>query len=198
MKTILVFATLLMVISMSCTPGKTDSTTSNPEPNQAELIKRGEYLVMVGGCNDCHTPKIFTEKGMDLDRTRLMSGHPENAPLPEIDPKALTPGNWVLMNDNLTAFIGPWGMTYSQNLTPHETGIKNWTLEVFTKALKTGMHMGAERGRSIMPPMPWMNLTNMEEQDYKAIFIYLQSLPPINNHVPAPVSPDEVLAMAKK
>jgi len=197
MKTLLLFSAFSIIVSLGCTPGKTDSN-ERPELTKTELIKRGEYLVMVGGCNDCHTPKIFTEKGMELDATRMLSGHPENAPLPDIDPKALTPGNWVLMNDNLTAFVGPWGMTLSQNLTPHETGIKNWTLEAFTQALKTGKHMGAERGRPIMPPMPWFNLMNLEEEDYRAIFNYLQSLPPVNNHVPAPKSPEEVMALAKK
>ena len=197
MKTLLLFSAFSIIVSLGCTPGKTDSN-ERPELTKTELIKRGEYLVMVGGCNDCHTPKIFTEKGMELDATRMLSGHPENAPLPDIDPKALTPGNWVLMNDNLTAFVGPWGMTLSQNLTPHETGIKNWTLEAFTQALKTGKHMGAERGRPIMPPMPWFNLMNLEEEDYRAIFDYLQSLPPVNNHVPAPKSPEEVMALAKK
>jgi len=197
MKTALLCFLSMIIIFTECSPARPD-TKEAAGPTETDLIKRGEYLVNLGGCNDCHTPKIFTEKGMDLDRTRLMSGHPENAPLPEIDPKALTPGNWVLMNDNLTAFIGPWGMTCSQNLTPDETGIKNWTLEAFTKALKTGMHMGAERGRPIMPPMPWMNLSNLEAQDYAAIFSYLKSLPPIENHVPAPKSPEEVLALAKK
>jgi mono/diheme cytochrome c family protein len=197
MKTLMLLFLSLMVIDMGCTPARTDSKEVN-EISDLELIKRGEYLVTVGGCNDCHTPKTFSDKGMDLDRTRLLSGHPENSTLPEIDPRALAPGYWALFNEHLTAAVGPWGMTFSQNLTPHETGIKNWTLEVFTKALKTGKHMGAERGRPIMPPMPWMNLTNLEEQDYKAIYTYLQSLPPVNNHVPAPKSPEEVMAMAKK
>ena len=197
MKIVLLICTYLLLISTGCTPEKAKSNVVH-ELTETELIKRGEYLTTVGGCNDCHTPKVFTEKGMELDVNRLLSGHPENTPLPEIDPKALDPGYWVLLNDQLTAFVGPWGMSFAQNLTPHETGIKNWTLEVFTKALKTGKHMGAERGRPIMPPMPWFNLTNLEEQDYRAIFTYLNSLPAINNHVPAPKSPDEVMALAKK
>ncbi|MBR9999692.1 MAG: diheme cytochrome c-553 [Cyclobacteriaceae bacterium] len=197
MKTLLLFYISMIVISMGCTPGKTESK-EDIELTEAELIKRGEYLTTVGGCNDCHTPKLFSEKGMEMDVSRLLSGHPENTPLPEVDPRALAPGYWVLLNDQLTAAVGPWGMSFAQNLTPHETGIKNWTLEAFTKALKTGKHMGTEKGRPIMPPMPWFNLMNLEEQDYRAIFTYLHSLPPINNHVPAPKSPEEVMALTKK
>ena len=134
---------------------------------------------------------------MELDSRRLLSGHPEGSPLPEIDPRALQPGYWTMLNGHLTAAVGPWGLTYARNLTPHETGIKGWEEEVFIKALRTGKHMGMEKGRPIMPPMPWLNLAGAEEEDLKAIFHYLQSLKPVDNYVPEPVSPEEVLKMAE-
>lgn len=152
---------------------------------------------MVGGCNDCHTPKIFTEQGMMLDTSRLLSGHPADSPLPPIDTKALEPGNWILFNSHTTAAVGPWGLTFAQNLTPHETGIKNWQEEYFIKAMRTGKHMGVEMGRPIMPPMPWMNLAQAEEDDLKAIFRYLRSLKAVENHVPDPLSPEEVVNISK-
>lgn len=163
--------------------------------NEKEYVLRGQYLTTVGGCNDCHTPKTFTEKGMELDTSRLLSGHPEGSPLPEIDPRALQPGYWTLFNGHLTAAVGPWGLTYARNLTPHETGIKGWKEEFFIKSLRTGKHMGIEAGRPIMPPMPWFNLADADEKDLKAIFRYLQSLKPVKNYVPEPVSPEEVLTM---
>ena len=157
-----------------------------------DYILRGKYLVTVGGCNDCHTPKKFTEQGMSLDESRLLSGHPLNDPLPPLDEKALIPGNWVLFNAHNTVALGPWGMSWAKNLTPHETGMKNWEEEVFIKAMQTGKHMGVDAGRPIMPPMPWMNLSSAPAEDLKAIYKYLQSIPPVDNRVPDPISPDEV------
>jgi mono/diheme cytochrome c family protein len=162
-----------------------------------EQVLRGGYLVNVGGCNDCHTPKVFTAQGMGLDTARLLSGHPNGSPLPEIDVRALQPGYWTLFNAHLTAGIGPWGMTYARNLTPHGTGIKGWTEEVFIKAMRTGKHMGMEQGRPIMPPMPWFNLALATDEDLKAIHAYLQTIKPIDNYVPEPVSPEEVMKMAE-
>lgn len=125
---------------------------------------------------------------MGFDQTRLLSGHPESEALPPLDEKALQPGNWITFSPNLTAAVCPWGLTYARNLTPHETGIKGWEEEVFIKALRTGKHMGVELGRPILPPMPWFNLVAANEEDLKAIYKYLQSLPPIDNYVPDPLS----------
>ncbi|UCF64535.1 MAG: diheme cytochrome c-553 [bacterium] len=177
----LVFLTSLVYLGLSQTHKEKD--------NKQNLVKRGEYLVTIGGCNDCHTPKVFMEMGFEFDTKRLLSGHPSGTKLPPLEPEMLKPGNWLLFNDHLTVAVGPWGMTYAANLTPDEqTGIGLWKEENFIKALKTGKHMGA--GRPIMPPMPWMNLAHASEEDLAAIFAYLQSLPPVNNSVPAPVPPD--------
>jgi len=45
-----------------------------PPPTAEEMIERGRYLVTVAGCNDCHTPKVFSGGGMGLDESRLLSG----------------------------------------------------------------------------------------------------------------------------
>ena len=110
-----------------------------PKPTEAELIVRGKYLVNTGGCNDCHTPKIFNEKGMMLDTTRILSGHPSDSKLAEIDSKMIGPGKWVLANGGATAWVGPWGMSYSANLTPDKaTGIGALSEEMFKKTLREG------------------------------------------------------------
>ena len=153
-----------------------------------ELVERGRYLISLGGCHDCHSPKIFTEDGFYPDPERLLSGHPADLPLPEYDPAMVAPGKWVLFNSHFTAAVGPWGTTRAANLTPDDqTGIGLWSLEHFAGALKTGKHMG--EGRPILPPMPWPNLTALEDEDYAAMFAYLKSLEPIRNPVPAPVPP---------
>jgi len=162
-----------------------------------EMIARGRYMVTVSSCNDCHTPKIFGPQGMKLDSSRLLSGHTAGSPLPPIDTNALHPGYWLLSGGDLTAWVGPWGMTFTQNLTPDSaTGIGAWTAENFVKSIRTGKHLGMDGGRPIMPPMPWEMIRNMTDEDLNAIFAYLKSLPAISNQVPAPVSPPDVKAMA--
>jgi mono/diheme cytochrome c family protein len=174
----------------------TAGTTEENKMTEADMIKRGDYIVATGGCNDCHTPKIMTPQGPKLDSSRLLSGHPENSPLPPIDKKALQPGNWMLFAPDLTSAVGPWGMTHSANLTSDvETGIGNWTEASFIKALRTGKHKGLDEGRPIMPPMPWQEIGKLTDDDLKAVFAFLKSTPPIKNRVPDPVPPPMVEKM---
>jgi hypothetical protein len=161
-----------------------------------EMLTRGKYLVTTIGCNHCHTPKKMTPQGPVLDSSKLLSGHQANSPLPAIDKKALAPGNWVLFAGDLTAAVGPWGISYGANLTPDSvTGIGMWTEEAFIKTLRTGKHLGQDGGRPIMPPMPWESLAALSDQDLKSLYTYLHSLPPVSNKVPAYASPDEVSKM---
>jgi hypothetical protein len=168
------------------------------EMTQEEIIAQGKYLVNLGGCNDCHSPKVLTEMGPVPDTTRLLSGHPSDAILAPIDTSMIQPGKWVLTSGtDFTAWVGPWGISYTANLTPDEpTGIGTWTEEIFIKALRTGKHMGV--GRPILPPMPWFNLALTTDKDLKAIFAYLKSLPPIRNQVPDPVPPNMLSSLQKK
>jgi hypothetical protein len=160
--------------------GKKEKKTT-PDP-----VARGKYLVNFGGCNDCHTPLMMTVKGPAPDFSRLLSGHPENTKLP---PPDLKPGPWFAATAGMTAWTGPWGISYAPNLTPDKnTGLGIWTEDMFLKAMRTGRHMG--NGREILPPMPWQCVATLTDDDIKAIFAYLQSIPAITNHVPRPVSPN--------
>jgi mono/diheme cytochrome c family protein len=164
------------------------------EMTKEEMQKRGAYLVNLGGCNDCHSPKVFTNMGPVPDTTRLLSGHPADSKLPPIDPNMVQPGKWYLGSSDMTAWVGPWGISYVANLTPDEpTGIGTWTEEVFIKALKSGKHMGI--GRPILPPMPWQPIGQSTDEDLKAIFTYLKSLPPVRNKVPDPVPPNQLSSL---
>ena len=92
--------------------------------------------------------------------------------------------------DDLTAWSGPWGVSYTANLTPDTlTGLRSgvWTEGLFIKALRTGKHMGT--ARNILPPMPWQFIGQLSDDDLKAIWAYLGTIPAINNHVPDPISP---------
>lgn len=190
MKARIVFSGLA-VIALVCFALFQSLATAPPGPQGASkaMIERGKYLVTVAGCDDCHTPKVMTPKGPMPDTTRTLSGHPASEPALEVPQGVLAPGKWMaLTNSHLTAWAGPWGVSYTRNLTPDvATGLGSWTPEIFIKALRTGKDMG--EGRDILPPMPWQNFAQMTDQDLRAIFAYLHSLKPIENAVPDPISP---------
>ena len=152
---------------------------------QERRIARGKELVFSVGCNDCHTPKRMGPKGPELDMARLLSGHREEVSMPA--PPALPEGPWrIVTSMEFTAFSGPWGVSYAQNLTPDEnTGLGIWTEEMFMQALRTGRHMGVSR--PIQPPMPWEVYGRLPDEDLKSIYAYLRSIPPVRNRVPQPV-----------
>lgn len=173
---------ILMVILISC-----ESNQETKPLSQAELVQHGAYLVQISGCNDCHSPKKMTPNGPMPDEALLLSGHPHDVPMPAVDTSQIGPGKWVLMSGDLTAFVGPWGMSFAANLTPDkQTGLGLWTEENFINALHSGKHMGI--GRPILPPMPWFNLAKAKDEDLKAIFVYLQSIKPVNNLVPGAIA----------
>jgi cytochrome c553 len=151
--------------------------------------ERGKYFVTLGGCDDCHSPKVFKETGPEPDMTRRLSGHPAADKLPKVPAGLIGLRAWGAVGSNdFTAWSGPWGTSYTANLTPDKTtGLGSWTADMFVKALKTGKHQG--EGRPILPPMPWQNFAQLKEEDLRAIFAFLQTLPPIQNAVPDPVPP---------
>lgn len=154
-----------------------------PEPQTVDLVTRGAYIVATSGCNDCHTPKTMTDHGPVPDMNRMLSGHPASEAIAPYDPA--TVGPWVLLSPGLTAAVGPWGVTYAANLTPSESGLKGWNEERFMKAIREGKHMGLDNTRPIMPPMPWQEISKMTDDDLKAMFAYLQTIPAVDNVVPA-------------
>ena len=157
-----------------------------PQPAAPSAIERGKYLVKLAGCSDCHTPLKFGPQGPEPDLSRYLSGHPDDAELPA--PPDLNVGPWFAATAGMTAWSGPWGISYAANLTPDEmTGLGIWTPEMFLRAMRTGRHMG--EGREILPPMPWQNLAQLADDDLLAIHAYLRSLPPIRNAVPEPRFP---------
>jgi hypothetical protein len=165
---------------------------------QEQLVERGKYLVNSIACNDCHSPKIFTEMGPVPDSTRLLSGHPANSPAIALDSAFLHPGYGYFMSADLTEFVGPWGISFAANLTPDSaTGIGAWTEEQFANTIRSGKHLGLPGGRDILPPMPWNWIAHLTDEDLNAIYSFLRSLPAISNKVPAPVAPPDVIALVK-
>ncbi|HEY0662572.1 MAG TPA: cytochrome C [Lysobacter sp.] len=64
--------------------------TVQPMANEADLIARGEYLVRITGCNDCHTARYAEQQG-NVDKSQWLTG-------------------------SALGYSGPWGTTYAANL----------------------------------------------------------------------------------
>lgn len=134
--------------------------------NQADAadpaIKRGEYLVSIAGCNDCHTPGYFLGKP---DMARYLGGSDVGFELP-----------------GLGVFHGP-------NLTPDkETGLGTWTNAQIITALQTGVRPD---GRVLAPIMPWHAFAQLTKEDVNAVVAFLRSIPTVKNKVLGPFGPDE-------
>jgi mono/diheme cytochrome c family protein len=185
MKMFLAFL-LVLVILMVTIPGCKRQTG-----DQAELVARGEYLVNLGDCNFCHTPKIWTSSGMELDQSKLLSGHPEGTFDSVYTSAAMGEGGVVCdANSNITQWSGPWGISFAANLTPDETtGLGAWSESDFIKTIRTGKHLGS--GHKILLPMPWYNLAKLTDDDLRAIFAYLKSIKPVKNSVPVDIPREE-------
>lgn len=184
-----------LVVATGCQPTEEKSPAADegqPAAAAQTPVERGKYLTLVGGCNDCHTPKTIGPNGPEADMSRELSGHPAGDKLPPVPATLIGPNGYgTVVNNHLTAWTGAWGISYAMNLTPDKaTGLGSWTEQMFVDALRTGKHQGT--GRDILPPMPWVWYRNMTEDDLKAIYAYLQSLPPINNAIPDPTPPDKV------
>jgi mono/diheme cytochrome c family protein len=151
-------------------------------------VARGKYLVDIMGCHDCHTPMKLGPNGPEWDMTRALSGHPEQLVMP---PAPAVQMPWMAtMAMTMTAWNGPWGTSFTRNLTPDkETGLGDWTVEEFIATMKTGRERG--KGRPVLPPMPVQNLAALSDTDIRALFAYLQSLPAIKNRTPQPIEPTE-------
>jgi hypothetical protein len=157
-----------------------------------DKVARGKYLVTVAGCNDCHTPWKMGANGPEPDMSRMLSGHPQDMALPP--PPKLPEGPWVVTAAATnTAWSGPWGVSFTANLTPDaDTGLGKWTQRNFTETIRTGRHMG--RGREILPPMPIPMYKHFTDADLEAIFTYLGTIPAVKNRVPEPLPPSTATA----
>ena len=157
-------------------------------PAASPQVARGEYLVKIMACHDCHTPWKEGARGPEPDMTRMLSGHPQGV---VVTPPTLGEGPWVWAGTGTnTAFAGPWGVSFTANLTPDpDTGLGKWTEATFIEALRTGRHEG--QGRPILPPMPYPMYRQATDEDLRAVFAFLRSIPPIRNRVPQPIDPPD-------
>lgn len=191
MKKLFLIQSLLGVITMtflfSCGESNKEAEITNLSSNES-LVKHGEYLVKIMGCNDCHSPKNMGPNGPEIDMARRLSGYPSSRVMPPIDTNVVKNG-FILFIGDLTASVGPWGNSFAANITSDSaTGIGKWTEDQFRRAILQGKFNGDKNGRMILPPMPWQEFSNLNDEDVTAIFAYLKSTNPVENKVPEPIA----------
>lgn len=140
-------------------PAATPDAGMPDDPRAAERA-RGEYLVRhVGGCMECHTPRLPTGA---FDESKLLSGV-EN--LSDVEP-----------DDDAR------GMLHSRNLTPdEETGLGKWTDIQIRRAFQQGID---DENKPLHWMMPYWIFRNMSSADASAIVVYLRSIPKVVHEVP--------------
>ncbi|MCL9808442.1 c-type cytochrome [Flavobacterium luminosum] len=126
-------------------------------PSDKKSVAYGKYLTTAAACYDCHTRQ---EKGKFVG-----------------EPFA---GGFE--------FQLPGGATLrSANITPHPTGIGQWTEKQFIKRFKDYANPNYVAPKvkpgEFQTMMPWNMYAGMTEEDLAAIFKYLKSLEPKNNAV---------------
>jgi mono/diheme cytochrome c family protein len=185
-------ASLTMILLAGLAGPAVATDAAGPAAEPAAKVARGQYLVTTSGCHDCHTPLKDGPAGPEPDYSRMLSGHPESL---AVDTPMAPPGDpWLVgTTATSTAWSGPWGVSFTANLTPDpETGLGRWSFQNFKDTIRTGRHMG--RGRAILPPMPIPMYKHFNDEDLEAIFTFLQSIPAIHNRVPEPLPPAGVAA----
>lgn len=127
--------------------------------------ERGRYLVTIMDCGGCHD-------------TGALGGRPT------------APG--ALGGANIGFEVGPTGVFYPPNLTPHpETGLGRWSQAEIVTALRTGVRPD---GRVLSPVMPWRAYAALTDEDVQAVATYLRSLPPVDHRSPAPTTAAQATA----
>lgn len=128
-----------------------------PEPDRADRIGYGKYLVNAGHCTGCHSPH-----------------NDQGAPIAGMD---FSGGDLL---------IGPWGSdpkktitVASLNLTPDVSGLSYFDETMFINVIRTGR----VKARPLANIMPWAFFRNLSDDDLKAIFAYLQTLKPVKHRV---------------
>lgn len=113
-------AGLVILAQSACQPGgastKSDDAAGNgasdaavsapPHLMASSPVEAGRYLVIVGGCNDCHT-ETFLQTGGDVPEQAWLAG-------------------------SSLGWQGPWGTTYPPNL---RLRVQEWTEDQFVQTL---------------------------------------------------------------
>ena len=82
----------------------------------------------------------------------------------------------------------PFGTLWTRNITAHpQAGVGPWTDMELERAVRSGV---SRDGRQLhWQGMTWDQLSNLDEEDLRAIVAYVRLLPPVNRAVPRPRPP---------
>jgi len=73
----------------------------------------------------------------------------------------------------------PFGTIYGTNITPDpDTGIGQWSLEAFTRAMREGVD---REGRHLYPAFPYDHFTKVRDDDIAALYAFLMTREPVHN-----------------
>jgi len=140
-------------------PASRPASTEKVEATPARLA-RGKYLVEnVSNCLECHSDHLTTYA----------------FPI-----KPGTEGQGGFIFDEKLGFPGA---VAAQNLTPDpETGLGNWTDGEILRAMREGVD---RKGDGLFPMMPYVHFRHMSDEDANSVVVYIRTLKPIRNTVPA-------------
>jgi|SRR5579862_6418380 len=124
-----------------------------------ERVARGRYLVQdLLGCESCHSPKEWQQHGAPTIAGMELVG--QSMPIPEF------PGTIV-----------------APNLTPDpETGSGRWSDDQMARAIREGVK---HDDTILFPMMPYSEYKVMSDEDLASVVVYLRSLTPVRNPLPA-------------
>ena len=129
-----------------------------PEPNRADAIAYGAYVMRLGHCWECHSA---TRRGpRDVGAQGFMAGDDRAEPLRDV------------------------GVVYARNLTPaRRTGLGRYSAAEIERALRAGMRLD---GAPMAPPMSLYSrhLAGLDEADLAALVTFLRALPPHEHDIP--------------
>ena len=153
-------------IALAAVAAVAAAATLLPKAHAESPVERGQYLAVVAGCNDCHTPGFFLGKP---DTAKYLGGSDVGFEIPGL------------------------GVFPGRNITPDkETGIGNWTDEQIATALTTGKRPD---GRQLAPIMPYPSFIHMTKEDVAAIIAFLHSIPAVKNEVAGPFKPGDKVSI---
>ena len=169
---LLIFSIFILIASTFFAVVAQDEEVNEFGMTEEEMLTRGEYLLHIGACVACHTPMKDEYMTPDLTLEQLQNIGWRFEETQDLENQLVAGGREFP--------LGPLGSILSKNLTPHETGLGDWTDEEIEAALRIGIN---KDGRRLFPLMPYANFFNWTESDMQALIMYLRTLEPVENEV---------------
>jgi mono/diheme cytochrome c family protein len=157
---------VLLTVGISATVGWRPFLGPNARPlttrefeRTPQRLEHGRYLLSgVIPCLDCHSVQDWKSHGAPTIPGTEGAG--QVMPLPDLPGRVVAP-----------------------NLTPdEETGAGKWSDDQLARAIREGI---GHDGRALFPFMPYQKFKVMSDEDLASVVVYLRSLKPVRNPLPA-------------